>query len=282
MNLNKKSKLYVFLKKNLPLKGKHYLYFLLHFKDNMKIKIPHWILGFLVTKIYDQNNDKLFTLRNFGGSTVSRGLSMFRTQPEIPKWINSFEKNSVFIDVGANIGLFSLYAAKKGHKVVSFEPESLNFACLNLNIKDNNFQDKISAFPVAVNDEAKISYLNLNVMKFGGSGSTFERKINDHGNQFDSIYSQGSISFKLDDLLEETKTIPNYIKIDVDGNELKVVKGMTKIIQNKNLKSICIELNPGFNEHAEVFEILKKYFKGYSKENWHQGQEVFNHIFYKI
>jgi FkbM family methyltransferase len=135
---------------------------------------------------------------------------------------------------------------------------------------------------VAVNDEAKISYLNLNVMKFGGSGSTFERKINDHGNQFDSIYSQGSISFKLDDLLEETKTIPNYIKIDVDGNELKVVKGMTKIIQNKNLKSICIELNPGFNEHAEVFEILKKYFKGYSKGYRHQGQEVFNHIFYKI
>jgi len=53
-------------------------------------------------------------------------------------------------------------------------------------------------------------------------------------------------------------------------------------IQNKNLKSICIELNPSFNEHVEVFEILKKYFKRYSKENWHQGQEVFNHIFYKI
>ena len=119
-------------------------------------------------------------------------------------------------------------------------------------------------------------------MKFGGSGSTFERKINDHGNKFISIYSQGSISFKLDDLLEETKTIPNYIKIDVDGNELKVVKGMTKIIQNENLKSICIELNPSFYEHVEVFEILKKYFNKYRKEKWYDGQEVFNHIFYKI
>ena len=282
MYLSKKSKLYVILKNYLPLKVKHYLYFLVYFKDIVKIKIPHWILSFLVTKIYDQNNDKLFTLRNFGGSTVSRGLSMFRSQPEIPQWIDGFEKNSVFIDVGANIGLFSLYAAKNGHKVISFEPESLNFACLNLNIKDNNFQDKISAFPVTVNDEAKISYLNLSVMKFGGSGSTFERKINAHGNQFDYIYSQGTISFKLDDLLEEIKAIPNYIKIDVDGNELKVVKGMIKIIQNKNLKSICIELNPSFNEHVEVFEILKIYFKKYSKEKWYDGQEVFNHIFYKI
>ena len=71
MNLNKKGKLYIFLKKNLPLRAKHYLYFLMHFKNNLKIKIPNWILKFLVTKIYDQNNNKLFTLRNFGGSTVS-------------------------------------------------------------------------------------------------------------------------------------------------------------------------------------------------------------------
>ena len=49
-------------------------------------------------------------------------------------------------------------------------------------------------------------------------GNTFERKVNDHGNQFDSVYSQGSISFTLDDLLEKTNTIPNYIKIDIDGN----------------------------------------------------------------
>ena len=279
MNLNKKGKLYIFLKNNLPLKAKHYLYFLIHFKNNLKIKIPHWILKFLVTKIYDQNNNKLFTLRNFGGSTVSRGLSMFRTQPELCEWINNFEENSVFVDIGANIGLYSLYAAKKGHKVVALEPESLNFACLNLNIKDNNFKNKISAFPVAINDELKISYLNMNVMKFGGSGNTFERKVNDHGNQFDSVYSQGSISFTLDYLLEKTNTIP---KIDVDGNELKVIRGMSKIIQDKNLRSICIELNPDFNEHAEVFEILKKYFKKPTKHNWYNGQEVFNHTFYRM
>jgi len=282
MNLNKKGKLYIFLKNNLPLKAKHYLYFLIHFKNNLKIKIPHWILKFLVTKIYDQNNNKLFTLRNFGGSTVSRGLSMFRTQPELCEWINNFEENSVFVDIGANIGLYSLYAAKKGHKVIALEPESLNFACLNLNIKDNNFKNKISAFPVAINDELKISYLNMNVMKFGGSGNTFERKVNDHGNQFDSVYSQGSISFTLDYLLEKTNTIPNYIKIDVDGNELKVIRGMSKIIQDKNLRSICIELNPDFNEHAEVFEILKKYFKKPTKHNWYNGQEVFNHTFYRM
>ena len=75
-------------------------------------------MQFLVTKIYDQNNNELFTLRNFGGSTISRGFSMYRSQPELLEWINNFEKNSIFIDVGANIGLFSLYAAKKDHKII--------------------------------------------------------------------------------------------------------------------------------------------------------------------
>ena len=102
MNLNKKSNLYIFLKKNLSLKAKHYLYFLMHFKNNLKIKIPKWILKFLITTIYDQNNNKLFTLRNFGGSTVSRGFSMFRSQPEICEWINNFEENSGVPVVGSN------------------------------------------------------------------------------------------------------------------------------------------------------------------------------------
>jgi hypothetical protein len=58
------------------------------------------------------------------------GFSMFRNDSEIPKWIDGFKKDSIFIDIGANIGMFSLYAAKKNHKVIAFEPESLNFACL--------------------------------------------------------------------------------------------------------------------------------------------------------
>lgn len=281
MVLNKKSKIYLFLKKNLPLRVKHYVYFFMHLKNNFKINLPKWIFKYLITEIYDENNNKLFTLRNFGGSTISRGFSMFRSDPEVCQWIDDFKENSIFVDIGANIGLFSLYAAKKNHKVIALEPESLNFACLNLNIKDNNFNDKISAFPIAVNNESKISYLNISKMKFGASGNTFDRKINDHGSQFESIYSQGSISYTLDDVLEKIGTVPNYIKIDVDGNELKVIKGMTDMLKNENLKSICIELNPKFNEHTEVFEILNKNFKKYKKHQWYDGQEVFNYTFDK-
>ena len=246
-----------------------------------------WLSFFLINDCYvekeiNKRKVKFYTPNHLISWRVK---TLFNKEPDTIDWINNFKvlsgNNFIFWDIGANIGLYSLYAAKKGHKVIALEPESLNFACLNLNIKDNNFNDKISAFPIAVNNESKISYLNMSKMKFGASGNTFDRKINDHGSQFESIYSQGSISYTLDDVLEKIGTVPNYIKIDVDGNELKVIKGMTDMLKNENLKSICIELNPKFNEHTEVFEILNKNFKKYKKHQWYDGQEVFNYTFDK-
>ena len=48
--------------------------------------------------------------------TRYRAKTFSTKEPETLDWIDSFEKNSVFWDVGANIGLYSLYAAKKNHK----------------------------------------------------------------------------------------------------------------------------------------------------------------------
>ena len=274
-----KEKIYLFLKKNLPLRIKHHIYFILNFKNNLKINFPKWLFKFLITNIYDRDKKKLFTLRNFGGSTISRGFSMFRSDPEVCNWIDEFNNNSLLIDIGANIGLYSLYAGKKGHKVYAFEPESLNFSCLNLNISDNNLNDKIFAFPIAINDEEKLSTLNLSSMKFGGSGNSFDRKITDSGLEFKPSYQQGSVSYSLDIICEKLNIIPKNIKIDVDGNELKVINGMSNILKNKNLKSICVELNPNFDEHSKVMKILSNYFQDYKRYEWYDGQEVFNYIF---
>ena len=274
-----KKNAYLFLKKNLPIRIKNYIYFFLHLKNNIKIKFPKLLFKFLKTNIYDRDKKKIFSLRNFGGSTISRGFSMFRTDPEVCNWIESFGENTIVVDIGANVGLYSLYAASKNHKVYAFEPESLNFSCLNLNIFDNNFNDKIFAFPIAINDVEKISRLNLSSMHYGGSGNTFDRQISDSGLKFEPIFKQGSVSFSLDEICKRLNFTPDIIKIDVDGNELKVINGMKEVLVSKNLKSICIELNPKFKEHSEVLEILSNYFDDCKKYQWYEGQEVFNYIF---
>ena len=279
--MNLKNKIISLLKKFLPKKILTILIYIRDIPVNFKINYSKFILKILITNIYDKNNNKLFTLRNFGGSTVSRGFHLFKSQPEVTKWIDSFDENSCLVDIGANIGVFSLYAAKKKHSVLAFEPESLNFACLNLNIMDNNLKDYITAYPISLNDSNDISFLNLSTMKFGGSGSTFGSCLDESGNTFEPVYKQGSIAFKLDDVIKKTNTIINYVKIDVDGNELFVLKGMPELLKSSNLRSICVELDPATSRGTEAIDLLMNNFSKFEKKQWYSNQNVFNYIFKK-
>jgi len=276
-----KSKIYLFLKNIIPYKIKLYLiYPIINFNKNIKIYLPKWLISNLKTNIYDENKKKLFSLRNFGGSSVARGFSLFRTDREVSEWIKTFDKNKYFIDIGANVGVYSLYASTRGVKVYSFEPEALNFSCLNLNIFDNKLNKQILAFPIAISDKSDLSVFNLSKLSFGSSGHSFDRKINESGSTFDSSFQQGSISCTIDDVVKKFNFTPNYIKIDTDGNELKVIKGMNDTLKLKELNSICIELNSNFDEHIEAFEILKNNFKSFKKFEY-QDQTVLNYIFYR-
>ena len=51
---------------------------------------------------------KIFTLRNFGGSTISRGFSMFRTDPEVCNWIDDFDEESYLLTLVLTLTLFTL------------------------------------------------------------------------------------------------------------------------------------------------------------------------------
>tara|TARA_Y100000816_G_C26040030_1_gene544667 strand:+ start:402 stop:1238 length:837 start_codon:yes stop_codon:yes gene_type:complete len=276
-----KKKIIEFIKKNFPKKIVFFLIFLRDFPKKIKIFLPKILINFLIENIKDRHNKKIFTIRNFGGSTISRGFSLFKTDPEIPNWIDTFKPNSKFVDIGANIGIYSLYAASKNHSITAFEPESLNFSCLNLNIKDNNYNNIIKAYPICIHDKFTISNLNISSFKFGGSGSTFERHINQNGKNFLPIFEQGSISISFDEINKILNLNPNYIKIDVDGNELNVINGMKKTLSSETLLSICIELSPKFAEHNEVYDLLKLHFKEAKKFQPHGIQDNYNYIFNK-
>ena len=75
--------------------------------------------------------------------------------------------------------------------------------------------------------------------------------------EFNSIYAQGSISYDLDTLINALKFKPNYIKIDVDGNEHFVIKGMKNLLNDKNLFSILVEIGKDNSNHLEVLDIIK-------------------------
>ena len=171
---------------------------------------------------------------NVGRVIGKRIKSFYTKEPKTLEWINSFEPNSTFVDIGANIGVYSLYAAKKGHRVIAFEPQALNFAELYTNIYLNKISDKIVGYNIALDNRNSIEYLSLLSMVPGQSH-------NDYAIDKENRIKQGCVAFELDYLVKENiVTQPDHIKIDVDGLELNVIQGAINTI-NK-CKSVLVEL----------------------------------------
>ncbi len=230
--------------------------------------------------VKSSNGKNIFSVRDIGDIPKVRAKKFYSHEPDTVKWISKFSRNSKFLDIGANIGVYSLYAASKNCRCVSIEPHSLNYALLNLNIFDNKFQDLISAYPICANDKNLPSYLyHSKELKFGGAHTSFDRNINDQGEKFQIKFKTGSYAVELDNFLKKINFKPNHIKIDVDGNELNVLKGLKKTIKNKFVKSILIEINPNFNEHKKCAAILKKEFSYHKKINLIKNINIYNILF---
>jgi len=222
---------------------------------------------------------------------VNRVLSK---EPETIKWINQFDKSSniVFWDIGANIGLFSIYAATKHKniKVVSFEPSTSNLRVLSRNISINNLVDKIFINQFPLSNKENI-YLKLKESRFqeGSALNAFGVEFDNDGNDFKSknsytVYGT-SINYILNkDFLE----IPDYIKIDVDGIEHLILEGAGNFLLDKKIKSILVEVNEKFKDQFDkVNEILlKNNFKFSSSiqssdNNFSKTISTKNYIFHK-
>ena len=99
-----------------------------------------------------------------------------------------------------------------------------------------------------MHSENKIGLLELSEMNWGKSGHNFDSDFNDSG----KFFFQGSFGCSIDFLSKEIDFIPDYIKIDVDGNEFKVIHGMKQLLQNKYIKSILVEIDISQKENSEI------------------------------
>jgi len=122
-------------------------------------------------------------------------------------------KNSVIIDVGANIGYYTVLMAKFVKKVYAFEPEKEAFEILKKNIKENNLKNVV-LFNKAVGSKRGSKFLKTDSENFGNS-----RIVTSNTKQVTRIV-------RLDEVIKEKVDL---IKIDVQGYELEVLKGMELI-----------------------------------------------------
>lgn len=177
-------------------------------------------------KIWAMTNDSAV------GSTIIKTKNY---EPHLTKAIlKHLNSDDVFLDIGANIGYFTLLAAsivKDAGKVISFEPNPENLQFLYSSIVENQF-DNITIYPFA----ASISRQILTLTNGGSSSRIVDADVLPKK----SCYFVPSMA--VDELLQHEKQI-NVIKIDVEGHEPLAICGMDRLIK-KHKPIIFTEFHP--------------------------------------
>ena len=185
------------------------------------------------------------------------------------KCINNFEMN-IFIDIGANIGVYSLLAAKRFRHVdiYSYEPHPEAFKRLAKNIINNNFENRIVAINLALSNFQGKMFIegpkNLGINQSGGAtlSSTGSNEI---------LVKTGDSDLQL---LNEKIAI----KIDVEGHEHNVIEGLKNILVSNSI-FIQIEI---FDRHLEkVSKTLKDLNFKLVKKISHNHSSGTNDYYYK-
>lgn len=170
----------------------------------------------------------------------------FDREPETFAWIDSFEAGSVFWDIGANIGEFTLYAALRGDlQVLAFEPAAANYALLNRNLAANGLTDRAMAYPVALSDTTGLGALHLSAANAGSVGNAFGTCDTSMGHRLENANTQGAVGCSVDafiDLFEAP--MPNHLKIDVDSIEEQILLGAQQCLADPRLQSVLLEFTP--------------------------------------
>ena len=185
-----------------------------------------------------------------------RAITFSSKEPETLAWIDTFEKSSVFWDVGANIGLYSLYAAqKKSCKVVAIEPSIFNLEILAKNIALNKAERLVTIFPIALTNQNSQGLFSMSSDEVGGALSTFGKEYGYDGKRLDFKFQFQGIGMRMDNAVDLWGLDqPDYVKVDVDGIEHLVLEGFGEKL--KKVKSLLIEVNKDFKEQAAAIEHL--------------------------
>ncbi len=196
----------------------------------------------------------------------------------------------MLVDIGANVGMYTIWAAKtRGARVFAFEPEAQNYALLNRNVLANGLNDLVRAYCVALSDASGFDALYLSDLGVGGSCHSYGAALDFNNQPRAAPFAQGSVAVTLDEMVERGAVpVPQHVKIDVDGLEHKVIAGARQTLANAAVRSVLIEINTNLDEHWELVDIMLGLGFDYSQEQVARAQRsegtfkgVGNYVFYR-
>jgi FkbM family methyltransferase len=203
-----------------------------------------------------------------------RADSFHEKEPETIAFLNTLTKDSILWDVGANIGIYSIYAGKvAGARVYSFEPSMMNLELLFRNVQENNLENQVTIIPIALSNKNSVLdlYMSREDLHWAGAHNSIGHNIDQGGKQMDRPKTSSQISATGSSLISNFAMLaPTHIKIDVDGLESLVIQGLEDYLED--IKFILVEIDAkNINENLNISTLLTS--KNYSRISEFSGHK---------
>lgn len=173
---------------------------------------------------------------------------------ELPLMLERLDGVDLFVDVGANCGIFTLAARSAGVRCIAVEPNAGNLSALFANLRKNEFTD-VEVFPIALSSQP-----NVLPLFGGGEGASLEANWGGMHATYSKLVSVNTLDNLVADRFANQRLL---IKVDVEGHEFDVLQGATELLERTPAPEWILEhgfrenyegsINPHFRELFELF-----------------------------
>lgn len=161
--------------------------------------------------------------------------------------------NSYFLDIGGNIGMWSLSAAAAHYQTITIEALPDNYRRFCLSVSRNKFHNRTHLLNIAATEKPATFGFDIHRGNFGGTNVVPIDESKATNNLDDTKIVQG---VPIDSLNLPTNQ-PVVLKLDVEGHELSVLSGATQFLNNANIVYAMMELRPGLGNDPKWKSIFK-------------------------
>jgi FkbM family methyltransferase len=193
------------------------------------------------------NDSRLLMTRGMTDATGNFYCGLHE-QDEMGFALHVLRRGDVFVDIGANVGSYTVLAAKLGARVVAVEPIPETFARLVANLRLNGLESSVTAHCIGLSDRN-------GTLRFSTDNGTINHVLAASENL-------AGTHIKVDALDSIVAGLsPVLIKIDVEGHELAVLNGARRTLESPSLLAVIMETNGsglryGISD-AQLYELMK-------------------------
>jgi FkbM family methyltransferase len=201
--------------------------------------------GFLVRKKFDGDLILDVDLRDNLGLYLWHFPDLYEKK-EIESFCSFISPECVVLDVGANVGLYTLLAAKRGAQVFAIEADPLNAVMLRHNLKLNGLEERVTVFEIAAIETEQTVSLYRSLPNMGES----------------NVIQRGHFAGSVEGRTIDSLNLPpvDVCKMDIEGAELSAIKGMRSTLERSPHIKLFVEYADLFANSQPLLDYLRANF----------------------